>query len=189
MPTMPKYQQDPSAYMYNSDTKRHMLKSSAKFRKLYREYPARFVESASMFPQPIALPPVLPLPAASVPPAPIPHIGHPVPAARPPSPSAADREREQIRLQMRDLIRAELAANPAPYSGKSAEDLSSEFRRLLLDRLGQVNPTGSTPPAINSRTKPAARPAAKPQYGFRLAPRPVSDDEDLNSADDYDEDE
>ncbi len=187
MPTMPKYQQSPELYMWNSDTKRHILKSSPKFRKLYREYPARFVESASMFPAPIAGPIALPLPPAPEAKVPGPHIGRPIPLARDPSPTQAELEKAQIRIEMRNLIRQELAANPAPYADKSADDLSASFRQLLLQRLGQVNPTGATPP-INSRPKPGQK-SAKPQYNFRLAAKPVSDDEDLNSADDYDEDE
>ena len=179
---IPKYMLDPSRYMYNSDTKRHMLKTGAAFRKLYKEYPARFVESSSMFPQPIQPPISLPLPPLPVIPAPVPHIGAPLPDPTPPPPSKEELEAEALRHKVKHVIQSELKANPAPYAGKNAAELSALFRQMLLERLAPAH-------SINNKQTPVRKSARAPSpFNFKLAklPEPPSDEEDFDD-DNYEE--
>jgi hypothetical protein len=179
---VPLYMQHPDRYMYNTDTKKHLLKTGSVFRKQYAEYPARFVESASMFPKPIQPPISLPLPPTPEPPPPGPHVGAPLPQPAPPGPSKEENENEQLRQRVRDVLWGELKQNPDQYAGKSADELSALFRKMLLARLGP----DPRPPPINkvraSATKPSRYRLAKPQS-------PPSEDEEYFDDEDLGEDE
>src|SRR4051794_31714849 len=99
-------------YAYNSDTKRHMLKSSKVYRRMYKESPQIFVDSASMFPEDTKPPIQLPLePTPEVPSSAV-HIGEPLPIAKPSLLTNAEVKDDVMRQQVRALIQAELKQNP-----------------------------------------------------------------------------
>ena len=176
----PQYRLFPHNYVYNTKIKRHILKSGEAYRKLIRDDPSCLVETSTMFsPPPGAKTIQLPLPPARDIPVPGPHIGEPLPQPTPLL-TSTDEEDEAMRNRVRAIIQQEIKQNPAQYADRSADEMSSLFRQLLIDKLA--------PPASSKKSKPAVKPAAKSKrFMFKARPPlPESEDESEDEID-YDE--
>jgi len=160
---MPRYKDNPEQYVYNSSTKRHVLKGSQSHKKAIKDG-IGLVETVTMFPKPLAPPPVVPFPPEPEVKEIKPHIGAPLPE---PTPAPVDEKAEvqRMRQQIQMLIRAELAAKPQVYEDKSADEMARMFRQMLVKKLTQ-EPTTSAQLARSRDDKPRSGPRAK----FKLRP-------------------
>jgi hypothetical protein len=140
---IPIYQQYSHLYAYDIQTKSHLLKSGALYKKRVAVYPNRFIESASMFPQPIPEPPKLNINHVEQKKT-MTQIGQSNP---PPAPTdeqlkeqQKQKENEEIRNNIQKIIREELKNNPEQYKNKTAEDMSNMFRNTLIEKLSGITP-------------------------------------------------
>lgn len=166
------YKQYPNLYMFNSETKRHMLKASPKFKRAFRENPEKFSETVLMHPPMIPAPPVLGLPAKKLP-EPQPDIG-----TLPPLPERVltpEEVEKQLSVKMREKVRevvdTELKVNPEPYKNVKSPDLEVMLRALIIKKLGK----DTIVPAKKGKPKPV----------FKLCAPAPSESDDSN----YDEDD
>lgn len=179
-----RYKLYPDEYMYNTETRRHTLRTGDAFKKKFRENPALFIESRSVLPaEPIEPPVQLPLPPASPVELKIPHIGAKLPKPEPPP--AEDVQDLALRQKVKELIQAELKQNPREYENKSADEMSRAFRAMLIERLAPPSAPAKSgrPTPINHTTKLASRPPQKSKWVMR---KPPSEDE-LDDEEEYDE--
>ena len=103
MPAEPLYKKYPELYSYNTETQRHILKSSKVFKRLFKESPQIFVDSQTIIParsEPVKL--LLP-PAPEVP-SPAVHIGAPLPVAKLSLLTNAEVKDDVMRQQVRAMI-------------------------------------------------------------------------------------
>src|SRR5271166_2671129 len=166
---MPLYQRYPDLYAYDTEVKKHILKSGILYRKRYALYPNRFVESKTMFPQPIPQVQNLNIHRVEQKPT-LTQIGHeqnsinsyetksqlapllnhkpfiqsvqysqPVQVIPPVSQINKHQEAEDIRNSIQSIIREELKKNNESYKNKQPEEMSTMFRKLLIEKLsGQM---------------------------------------------------
>ena len=169
MPAEPLYKKYPELYSYDTETQRHILKSSKVFKRLFKESPQIFVDSQTIIParsEPIKLP----LPPAPEVPSPAVHIGAPLP--EPPKPQ--EQGMDQMRIRIQELIKEELKANPKPYENKNANELSKSFRAMLIERLA---PKSKPHSSINNKSNP--KPTPKKSM-FKLREPVVSENDDYD---------
>lgn len=185
---IPIYQQYPYLYAYDSQTKNHLLKSGAIYRKRYAENPQRFIESTSMFPKPIPETPTLGIQH-------VPQqetktvIGRPITTPGP-TPEQLDeqkrqKETEEIRAQVQNILRDELRKNPDQYKNKNASDLSQAFRTMLIEKLSNVNQTIEKPIDITTKSKTSFDTYQK-KWSFLLNKKSNEYDDEADD-DEYDE--
>ena len=173
------YRQQPACYMYNSITRRHMLKGSPAFKQAFKKNPDAFVETIEMFP--MALSDIAALSEQKREPAPAPVVAKSEPG---PAPGFEQKPTNDMIARVRALVNEEVHNNPAKYENKTTADLDSMFRAMLIERLSK--PPSSTTPIINKSTtptKPAPKPAPKKgeaKLKFKMRKAPSSDEEEDN---------
>ncbi len=64
------------------------------------------------------------------------------------------KENDEIRAQVQNIIKDELRKNPDQYKNKNANDLSQEFRNLLIEKLAKINQTIEKPKEITTQSHP-----------------------------------
>ena len=137
----PFYQKYSHLYVYDTQTKKHILKSGTTYKKRCAQDPHRYIETSSMFPQPIPEPTK----------ANIEHveqkkittqIGDEI-FSMPEKKSIDNKQKEEevLRSQIQKLIQEELRTNPNQYQNKSADELSDSFRKMLIEKLTKTNNT------------------------------------------------
>jgi len=185
---IPVYQQYPHLYAYDTQTGNHLLKSGILYRRRYAEYPSRFVESASMFPQPIPQNPVIGIQHVEQRETKT-QIGAPIPPLQPTDEQLNERKKQHdeslIRSQVQNILREELRKNPEQYKNKTANDLSEAFRIMLIEKLSKVNETIEKPKEIS--TKLPSYESYRNKWNFLLNNKQKEDDYDDN-VDEYEED-
>lgn len=167
------YKQYPDLYCYNSETKRHMLKASPKFKRLFKTNPEQFTETRIMFPPgPATLPPVVEIKEKQ------PDIGTLPPLTeKPPTPAQLEQQlTSRMREKVHDIVETELKANPAPYVNVKTPDLEAMLRALIIKKLGAE----TIKPGKKSKAS-----AAKPI--FKVHPPNLPDSEESGS--DFDSDD
>src|SRR5271165_5990896 len=141
---MPQYQRYPDLYAYDTEVKKHILKSGILYRKRYALYPSRFIESKSMFPQPIPQVQNINInhvkQKESLTQIGQPQYSHPVPVTPQVPQINKQQEADDIRNSIQSIIREELKKNNESYKNKEPEEMSTMFRKLLIEKLsGQVS--------------------------------------------------
>ena len=197
---VPQYKQYPDLYAFNKRTNRYALKRGDAYKRDILQHPDDWIEAQALQPHPtrgllLPVPPNPPVPEVKT------QIGPPNPPL-PLPPLTADQQREKdeeatinrIRERMRPLILAELKANPSNYEGKSADEMSAQFRKMLIERLAPVSkpkpqvargaPVARTVPIATLRPEAPDRPARRPMPRPEFLPEDEFDDLDV---DDYDE--
>jgi len=223
---MPLYQRYPDLYAYDTEVKKHILKSGILYRKRYALYPNRFVESKTMFPQPIPQVQNLNIHRVEQKPT-LTQIGHeqnsinsyetksqlapllnhkpfiqsvqysqPVQVIPPVSQINKHQEAEDIRNSIQSIIREELKKNNETYKNKEPEEMSTMFRKLLIEKLsGQVShkqpAEKQSPYEIKSQSTPSYKSITtksqidqQSKWKFQMANLPNND-----NIDDYGDDE
>jgi len=140
---MPQYQRYPDLYAYDTEVKKHILKSGILYRKRYALYPSRFIESKSMFPQPIPQVQNINInhvkQKESLTQIGQPQYSHPVPVTPQVPQINKQQEADDIRNSIQSIIREELKKNNESYKNKQPEEMSTMFRKLLIEKLsGQM---------------------------------------------------
>jgi hypothetical protein len=164
---IPLYQRYPDLYAYDTEVKKHILKSGILYRKRYALYPSRFVESKTMFPRPIPQVQNLNIQRVEQKPTltqigyerssidslnhksvnpmvnqinPSVQYSHPVQTIPQVPQINKQQEAEDIRNSIQSIIREELKKNNETYKNKEPEEMSTMFRKLLIEKLsGQVS--------------------------------------------------
>ena len=170
------YRRAPDLYAFNNNTKRHMLKSSVAFKRIFKATPEIFMDTRAKLLEELG-PLQLPLPHAPEVPNPAVHIGEPLPIPTQPILTVSETSDNAMHQQVRALIQAELKQNPNPYTAKSADEMSVLFRQMLVAKLLKLDDNATKKPThpINKSTpKPAA--AKKPL--FKIRKPQTSDDEE-----------
>lgn len=136
----PLYQRYAHLYAYDTETKKHMLKSGLLYKKRVATYPNRFVESITMFSDPIPEKPKLA----------INHVEQKQTTTQIGAPNKQlinsltedqineqnkQKEINEIRNNIQNIIRDELRNNTSLYKNKDADEMSVLFRNLLIERL------------------------------------------------------
>lgn len=166
-----RYRTSPQDYMYNTETKRHIKKSSKQFEKAYIANPAIFVETAALLP-PINVPATVP-DRVPEPPPPMPAIGNPLPQPeRQLTRDEIDRGVTQRAQQaIRDLVETELKDNPGPYKNQESPEMERLLRQFIISKLEESTE------AKKSKAKPAAK-AKKSKFVIRK-PQTSEEDDDV----------
>lgn len=169
---VPLYARHPALYCYNTESKKHMLRSGRAYKKALAANPGIFVESTSILESDDVVPIATPTPIVPEPVSPKPVSLEPV--SRPPSEDLKSIEKQ--RQLITQLIKQELAQNPKPYEGKQTQDLDVLFRQLLVAKLLKSNESNT--PTINKLTKAVKPPTKKAPLKFKVVQPQVVDDED-----------
>jgi hypothetical protein len=138
----PLYQKYAHLYAYDTQTKNHLLKSGILYKKRVAQDPQRFVESASMFSQPIK-----PIPEFGIEyveqKVQTTQIGKSIPKPSPTDEQLKEMEKKKqeqiIRNQVHSIIKDEMRLNADLYKNKSANDVSKIFRDMLIEKLTKIN--------------------------------------------------
>ena len=184
----PLYQRYAHLYAYDTETKKHMLKSGVLYKKRFAVYPNRFVESVTMFSDPIPEVPKLNIthidqkltttqigPKTSI-------VSYPTK-----SQEQIERENEEIRNNVQNIIQDELRKNKELYKNKDANEMSILFRDLLLQKLtvqSSASPYLSKGSSNNENSQIQSKKAKK----FKLIP-PVEYEEPEYEEPEYEEPE
>ena len=128
------YRRAPDLYAFNNNTKRHMLKSSVAFKRLFKQTPEIFVDTCIKLLEELG-PIQLPLPPTPEVPSPAVHVGEPLSPPTHPILTVSETSDNAMRQQVRALIQAELKQNPNPYTAKLADEMSALFRQILVVKL------------------------------------------------------
>lgn len=179
--SQPQYRRAPELYAFNTTTQRHMLRSSVAFKRLFKKTPEIFVdtrlkllEETGPIQLPLAPTPEIPSPAV--------HVGEPLPTVPQQTIlTVSENQDDAMRQQVRYLIQAELKQNPAPYTAKSADEMSVLFRQMLVAKLLKVDESAPATKKPATKPPPKAKAAKKPLFKIR-APQ-TSEDEDDHSSD------
>jgi hypothetical protein len=163
MPASPQWVLHPEMYAYNTELRKHYLKSGSKYRIGRRQNPSAWIETRSMVSEPIKPPVHLPLPTQPEPTEKKTLIG--VPPAKPPptmeelEEKKKKEENDRMRKEMAAMIKEELRQKPEQYADKDAGELSTMFRQMLIDKLTAANEAAATKTKAGARKqKPAVRP-------------------------------
>ena len=133
------YRQQPACYMYNSITRRHMLKGSPAFKQAFKKNPDAFVETIEMFP--MALSDIAALSEQKREPVPAPVVAKSEPG---PAPGFEQKPTNDMIARVRALVNEEVHNNPAKYENKTTADLDSMFRAMLIERLSKPQSSNTT---------------------------------------------
>ena len=175
------YRRSPDLYAFNNTTKRHMLKSSVAFKRIFKQTPGIFIDTRIKLLEEVG-PIQLPLPPTPEVPSPAVHVGEPLPHPTHPLLTVSDTLDNAMRQQVRALIQAELKQNPNPYTAKSADEMSVLFRSMLIKKLtGAIDTSNKSKPVTKAVVK-------KSGFKFKLQkPQTSQDEEDEELEDDTDE--
>ena len=170
------YRRSPDLYAFNNTTKRHMLKSSVAFKRIFKQTPGIFIDTRIKLLEEVG-PIQLPLPPAPEVPSPAVHVGEPLPHPTQHLLTVSDTSDNAMRQQVRALIQAELKQNPNPYTAKSADEMSVLFRQMLVAKLLKLDENATKKPTqhINNSTP---KPQAPKKPLFKIRKPQTSDDED-----------
>lgn len=187
----PLYQKYAHLYAYDTQTKNHLLKSGILYKKRVSQYPQRFIESASMFSQPIK-----PIPEFGIEyveqKVQTTQIGKPIPKPSPTDEQLKEIEKKKqenvIRNQVHSIIKDEMRLNAELYKNKSANDISKIFRDMLIEKLTKIN--GENNVMKNSikepkKQKPHKQQSTSRKWNFKLNNNHQDEDEEKDYYDDY----
>ena len=175
MPAEPLYKKYPELYSYNTETQRHILKSSKVFKRLFKESPQIFVDSQTIIPA-RSEPNKLPLPPAPELSSPAVHIGAPLPVAKLSLLTNAEVKDDVMRQQVRAMIQEELKQKPQVYQNKNADELSVLFRQMLVAKLLKQDEN-----KVTKNVKVIKPSSTKTKFKFKLQKPQRSDDEEDDS--------
>lgn len=183
----PMYRQFPELYAYNTESKKHMLRTGRAYKKAFAEHPEHFVDSSSMFrtiAKPIPEAVRGPVAQAKIESQPEPEAKLETPSPAPITKPVKPKPSPELRQQVKAVIQTEVKANPAPYVGKNKAELDSLFRALLLQKLSESKPKFETASKITKPKKQGHR-----AFKFRLAKSQISTDEDEEDDDEEDDED
>ena len=170
------YRRSPDLYAFNNNSKRHMLKSSVAFKRLFKQTPEIFVDTRIKLLEELG-PIQLPLPPTPEIPSPAVHVGEPLPPPTQTLLTVSETSDNAMRQQVRALIQAELKQNPNPYTAKSADEMSALFRSMLVAKLLKLNENVTKKHTTNVN-KSTSKPQAPKKPLFKIRKPQTSDDED-----------